>query len=79
MARFRCRTCGEEGTFEYRAGRHACPGCGSPDVQFAIGIEELPIDPPIQAMKARARRRRMMTDEVLLWIPSDLHLELTRG
>jgi len=55
MARFRCRTCGEEGTFEYQAGRYACPGCGSPDVQFAIGIKELPDDDPlIQAMERPA-------------------------
>jgi hypothetical protein len=52
MARFRCRACGWEGTFEYQAGRHACPRCGSRDVQFAIGIEEVPDDDPlIQAME----------------------------
>jgi hypothetical protein len=34
MARFRCRTCGEEGTFVYD-GRHECPNCSSVDVQFA--------------------------------------------
>jgi Zn finger protein HypA/HybF involved in hydrogenase expression len=43
MARFRCRACGREGTFEYD-GRHACPDCASPDVQFALGIEELADD-----------------------------------
>ena len=50
MARFRCRTCGEEDTFVYD-GRRDCPNCGAADVQT----------------------------EVLLWIVSDLHLELTRG
>jgi rRNA maturation endonuclease Nob1 len=40
MARFRCRDCNTEGTFEYE-GRHVCPNCGSRDVQFALGIEEL--------------------------------------
>jgi hypothetical protein len=42
MARFRCRACGREGTFEYEEGRHACPMCSSRDVQVALGIEELP-------------------------------------
>ena len=58
MAKFRCRACGREGTFEYQAGRHACPRCGSPDVQFAIGIEELPDeDPRGDEASGRARRR----------------------
>ncbi|MBR2120199.1 MAG: hypothetical protein IJ935_16445 [Afipia sp.] len=46
MSRFRCRGCGREGTFVYN-GRHACPNCGSPDVQFALGIEELSDDDPL--------------------------------
>jgi rubredoxin len=46
MARFRCRACGHEGTFEYD-GRHACPKCGSGDVQFALSIEELGDDDPL--------------------------------
>ena len=46
MARFRCRACGEEGTFVYD-GRHDCPNCGSLDVQLAIAIEELPDDDPL--------------------------------
>jgi hypothetical protein len=46
MARFRCRACGKEGTFVYD-GRHACPCCGSPDVQFALAIEELADDDPL--------------------------------
>ncbi|MBB1090462.1 hypothetical protein HUU61_04095 [Rhodopseudomonas palustris] len=49
MARFRCRACGGEGEFVYRPGRHACPDCGSGDVQLAIGIEELPDDDPLIA------------------------------
>ena len=48
MARFRCRACGSEGTFEY-SGRHACPNCGSRDVQFALSIHELADDDPIIA------------------------------
>jgi Zn finger protein HypA/HybF involved in hydrogenase expression len=43
MARFRCRACGEEGTFVYD-GRHECPRCGSVDVQFALSIEQLADD-----------------------------------
>jgi Zn finger protein HypA/HybF involved in hydrogenase expression len=39
MARFRCRACGNEGSFDY-TGRHACPNCGSDNVQFALSIEE---------------------------------------
>lgn len=55
MARFRCRACGEEGTFVYE-GRHVCPRCGSVDVQLAIGVEELPDDDPlIEAMKRLAK------------------------
>ncbi|MDB5555350.1 MAG: hypothetical protein JWL86_5334 [Rhizobium sp.] len=45
MARFRCRACGDDGTFVYD-GRHLCPSCGSPDVQFAIGVEEIGEDDP---------------------------------
>jgi Zn finger protein HypA/HybF involved in hydrogenase expression len=48
MARFRCRACGQEDTFVYSGG-HACPRCGSADVQFAIGVEELPDDDPLVA------------------------------
>jgi rRNA maturation endonuclease Nob1 len=46
MARFRCRACGQEGTFVYTGG-HACPKCGSPDVQFALSIDELADDDPL--------------------------------
>jgi Zn finger protein HypA/HybF involved in hydrogenase expression len=46
MARFRCRACGEEGTFVYTGG-HACPRCGSRDVQLAIALEELADDDPL--------------------------------
>jgi hypothetical protein len=63
MARFRCRACGQEGTFEYQAGRHACPCCGSPDVH-AIGIEELPDDDPlIQAMERLAQQDGEKNDD----------------
>lgn len=50
MARFRCRACGEEGAFFYD-GRNACPNCNSPDVQFALGIEELPDDVIVELTK----------------------------
>lgn len=46
MARFRCSACGEEGTFVYD-GRHECPHCRSVNVQFVMGIEELPDDDPL--------------------------------
>ena len=46
MARFRCRACRAEGTFEYKGG-HSCPNCGSRDVQLAIAIEELSDDDPL--------------------------------
>jgi hypothetical protein len=45
MARFRCRACGQEGTFVYD-GRLECPHCRSADVQLAIGSLELPDDDP---------------------------------
>jgi hypothetical protein len=38
MARFRCRACGEDGTFDY-IGRHAWPKCSSDNVPFALSIE----------------------------------------
>jgi len=40
MARYRCRDCGHEGTFNY-TGRHACPECGSRDVQIALSIKDI--------------------------------------
>lgn len=56
MARFRCRACGQEGTFEYD-GRRACPRCGAPEVQFALHIEELPDDDPlIEALQRLAEQ-----------------------
>jgi hypothetical protein len=56
MAKFRCRTCGKEGTFVYDPERYTCPICDSIDVQFVIGIEELPDDDPlIEAMKRLAK------------------------
>lgn len=53
MARFRCRFCGEEGSNVYDPDRHACPNCGSIDVQFAVAIEELPDDHPFFAAMRR--------------------------
>ena len=56
MAKFRCRTCGKEGSFVYEPERYTCPICDSIDVQFAIGIVEFPDDDPlIEAMKRRAK------------------------
>jgi Zn finger protein HypA/HybF involved in hydrogenase expression len=46
MARYRCRNCGEEGQFVYE-GFHACPICGSKDVQFALAVDELAADDPL--------------------------------
>ena len=48
MAKFRCRTCGKEGTFVYDPERYTCPICDSIDVQFVIGIAELPDDDPLR-------------------------------
>lgn len=42
MARYRCRACGQEDECVHDPERHACPRCGSRDVQFALGVEELP-------------------------------------
>jgi hypothetical protein len=53
MARFRCRACGQEGEFIYDLKRHECPRCSSIDVQFALGIDEMPeelIDQIAQAL-----------------------------
>jgi hypothetical protein len=60
--------------FEYNAGPHKCPRCGSPDVQFATGIDEMP-DELIGSLN-RPNRRII---DMRLWIMSDLHIELTRG
>jgi Zn finger protein HypA/HybF involved in hydrogenase expression len=38
MGRFRCCACNQEGTFVYTGG-HACPRCGSRDVQLAVAVE----------------------------------------
>jgi len=46
MARFRCRACHQDGTFVYTGG-HACPRCGSRDVQIALSIHELDDDDPL--------------------------------
>ena len=53
MARFRCRACGQIGEFTYDPTRHECPCCGSPNVQFALGIDEMPdelIDRIVQSL-----------------------------
>jgi len=56
MAKFRCRRCGMEGTFVYDPERYTCLICDSIDVQFAIGIEEVPDDDPLRnAMKRLAK------------------------
>jgi hypothetical protein len=57
MPPFRCRACQEQGTFTYD-GRHACPRCGSPDVQFALGIEEIPDDHPLIEAMTELRKSR---------------------
>jgi Zn finger protein HypA/HybF involved in hydrogenase expression len=44
MARFRCGACAQSGEFEYDDNGHNCPLCGSPDVVFAMAIEELPFE-----------------------------------
>lgn len=49
MARFRCRTCGEEGQIDYQPGLRRCPYCGSQNVQIAVSAAELPDDDPIIA------------------------------
>jgi hypothetical protein len=60
----RCRACGQEGDFIYQAGRHACPRCGSTDVQFELGIEELSDDDPlIQAMERLAEQDGEKNDD----------------
>jgi rRNA maturation endonuclease Nob1 len=46
MARYRCRRCRGKGQFAYE-GIHACPICGSNDVQFALAIDELADDDPL--------------------------------
>lgn len=52
MARFRCRACSSEGTMTYD-GTHACPRCGSREVQIALSVDDLPDDDPVIAMMRR--------------------------
>lgn len=71
MARYRCRSCGQ---IVYDPEGHACPDCGSTDVQYALSVDELPDDHPIsEAMRSiteeasddeqgRRRAARMMLD-----------------
>jgi Zn finger protein HypA/HybF involved in hydrogenase expression len=40
MARFCCRACNSEGTFEYNS-LHGCPNCGSRHVQIALSIKDI--------------------------------------
>jgi hypothetical protein len=61
MARFRCRSCSEEGTFVYTGG-HACPLCGSRDVQLTIDVEELS-DDNITALTALAESEPPEADD----------------
>lgn len=42
MGKFVCSACGKEGKFIYDPPRHECPYCGSNDVLFALGIDEIP-------------------------------------
>jgi hypothetical protein len=46
MAEFRCRTCGQAGTWVYDAERFTCPLCDSIDVHFIVFRHELPDDDP---------------------------------
>lgn len=65
MVRFRCRACRQEGEFTY-AGRHECPRCGSVDVQFALGVEEMPdslIDRIIESLSQAERLDKDPSDE----------------
>ena len=64
MAKFRCRACCAEGTFVYDPERYTCPICDSINVQFVIGIEELPDDDRlIEAMKRRAEQDGEKNDD----------------
>lgn len=66
MARFRCSACGKEGEFTDAPTRHECPRCGSPDVQFALGIDEMPeelIDRIVQALSQAKPLDDHPTDE----------------
>lgn len=47
MARFRCRDCGDEGEFDYRAGARTCPSCSGPNVQIAVSVMDMPDDDPL--------------------------------
>jgi hypothetical protein len=62
MARFRCHACGGDDIFIYD-GRQLCPRCGSPDVQFAIGVEELGEDDPFVLAVAELANQDDATNE----------------
>ncbi|QOG19143.1 hypothetical protein [Bradyrhizobium sp. SEMIA] len=72
MAEFRCRTCGQAGTWVYDPQRSTCPLCDSIDVQFVIPKDEVPADDPLHnaanhwqvaLMGAHPRLFETMTDE----------------
>jgi hypothetical protein len=58
MARYRCRTCGKVGTFVHDPERYTCPNCDSIDVQFVIGIKELPEDDPMRRFAEEEARKK---------------------
>ncbi|WP_407180414.1 hypothetical protein [Bradyrhizobium sp. STM 3562] len=58
MAEFRCRACGQEGTWVYDPERYTCPACGSIDVHFVVFRHELPDDDP-----AAKRMDELATEE----------------
>lgn len=62
MALFRCTACTRSGEHEYEHFGHACPLCGSPDVVFAVAIEDLP-DEALEALAAIAPATDDETEE----------------
>jgi len=72
MAEFRCRTCGQAGTWVYDPERFTCPMCNSIDVQFVIPKDEVPADDSLHnaanywqvaVMRAHPRLFKTITDE----------------
>jgi predicted phosphodiesterase len=80
MARFPCIACSREREVVYDPERRECLVCCSAEVVFALGIEECPTSLSRRWVGPRRMNAKLTgIDIVLLWILSDIHLDLTRG
>jgi hypothetical protein len=77
MARFRCRVCGEEARLPTTPATNAAGPLDRNPVRHQQ--RGLPGEDPAYRNDEHQSSKIETTTDVLLWIVSDLHLELTRG